>query len=48
MKSELRELITQQKPQIIAICELKLIRHGEERTFQDYAMYYNTQILIPL
>jgi len=37
-KSELIELITQQKPEIIAICESPQPKHGEERTFQDYAI----------
>ena len=36
-KSKLKELITQQKPQIIAICEVKP-KNGVERTLQDYAI----------
>ena len=36
-KSELRELITQHKPHIIAICEVKP-KNGAERTLQDYTM----------
>jgi len=35
--SELRELIIQQKPQILAICKVKL-KNGIERTLQDYAI----------